>query len=240
MSAKPSPKQIKEQKPSVFKTLKSRDGLGPYIAHPESFPPSNVIYHTDDFVVINDLYPKASLHLLLLPRDPVKSKQHPFDAFEDPLFLEKVKTEASKLRKLAAAELRRKYAQFSAQEQTRSRAMDADPPPDELPAGRDWEKEIMCGIHACPSMNHLHVHVMSVDRYSGCLKHRKHYNSFATPFFVDIDAFPLAEDDERRHPDREGYLKRDFKCWRCREQFGNKFNKLKDHLEVEFDRWKRL
>ncbi len=95
----------------------------------------------------------------------------------------------------------------------------------------------MCGIHAHPSMNHLHIHVLSVDRYSECLRHRKHYNSFATPFFVPIDDFPLAKDDVRRHPGRQGYLDWDFKCWRCGREYGRSFTKLKAHLEEEFEKW---
>ncbi|EFR04805.1 hypothetical protein MGYG_07812 [Nannizzia gypsea CBS 118893] len=67
-----------------------------------------------------------------------------------------------------------------------------------------------------------------------------HYNSFSTPFFVELDAFPLAEDDERRHPDREGYLKSDLKCWRCGQNYGSKFAQLKAHLEDEFEEWKRI
>ncbi|KAJ5654296.1 Aprataxin-like protein [Penicillium lividum] len=217
-----------------------RDGLGAYIAKPESYPSSVVVNYNKDFVAIHDMFPKSSLHLLLLPRDPTKTHLHPFDAFEDAEFLVKVRTEVHKLRAHAAAELRRKYGKDSAQEQVRQAALIAEPPPDELPAGRDWEKEIMCGVHAVPSMNHLHVHVIAVDRYSDRLKHRKHYNSFATPFFVPIEDFPLAEDDVRRHPTQEGYLKRDFVCWRCGKEFGNKFTQLKEHLEREFQEWKRL
>lgn len=223
---------------NAFKT--GRDGLGAYIAKPESYPSNVVVNHNEDFVAIYDMFPKSSLHLLLLPRDPTKTRLHPFDAFEDAEFLAKVRTEVYKLRTLAAAELRRKYGKDSAQEQARQAALIADPAPEELPAGRDWEKEIMCGVHAVPSMNHLHVHVIAVDRYSERLKHRKHYNSFATPFFVPIEDFPLAEDDVRRHPTREGYLKRDFVCWRCGEKFGNKFTQLKEHLEREFEEWRRL
>jgi aprataxin len=162
------------------------------------------------------------------------------DAFEDTEFLAKVQEEVKKLRRLAAAELRRMYGKNSAQEKARREAMDEDPPPDELPDGRDWESELMCGIHASPSMNHLHVHVLSVDRCSPCLKHRKHFNSFATPFFIELDDFPLARDDVRRHPGREGYLQRDLKCWRCGTNFGNKFAQLKDHLEQEYEKWKLL
>jgi aprataxin len=184
------------------------------------------------------MFPKSSLHLLLLPRDESKTRLHPFDAFEDTEFLEKVKAETRKLRTLAAGELRRKYGKDSEQEQARQAALSADPPPNELPQGRDWEQEIMVGVHAVPSMNHLHVHVLSVDRYSDRLKHRKHYNSFSTPFFVPIEDFPLAEDDIRRKPTEEGYLKRDFICWRCSKVFGNRFAELKQHLSQEFKEWK--
>lgn len=199
-----------------------------------------VVYYNEDFTVIHDRFPKSSLHLLLLPRDPSKTRLHPFDAFEDAQFLSKVQTEAGKLRTLAAAELRRKYGKDSGQDKKRHEALEVEPVLDELPPGRDWEQDIMCGIHAHPSMNHLHVHVMSVDRYSERLKHRKHYNSFATPFFVSLDDFPLAKDDVRRHPGKEGYLQRNFICWRCGRDFRNQFAKLKLHLEEEFNEWKRL
>lgn len=214
--------------------------MGAYIESPESFSSNVVVYHNEDFVVIHDRFPKSSLHLLLLPRDPDKTRLHPFDALEDTKFLNKVQMEAKKVRTLAATELRRKYGKYSAQDKKRNEALDAEPPPDKLPPGRDWEQEIMYGIHAHPSMNHLHIHVMSVDRFSERLKHRKHYNSFSTPFFVNIDDFPLAKGDARRHPGRQGYLQWDFICWRCGRNFGNQFAKLKTHLEEEFNEWKRL
>ncbi|OJJ51200.1 hypothetical protein ASPZODRAFT_87283 [Penicilliopsis zonata CBS 506.65] len=217
-----------------------RDALGAYIAHPESYPSNVVVYYNSDFVAINDLFPKSTVHLLLLPRHRDKNRLHPVDAFEDREFLEAVKAEVKKLRALAAAELRRRYGKYSLQEKAREEALSADPPPDELPAGRNWEREIMCGIHAHPSMNHLHVHVISVDRYSERLKHRKHYNSFSTPFFIDIEDFPLAPDDPRRDPDHEGYLRWPFTCWRCGKDFGDQFAELKRHLNDEFDQWRRL
>ncbi|KAL2797649.1 HIT-like domain-containing protein [Aspergillus keveii] len=244
----PKPKQPKHEKQGLVKdiqkkahgTFRPRDALGAYIAKPETYPPNVVVYHNADFVVIHDLFPKSTLHLLLLPRDATKTLVHPIEAFDDPEFLAKVKEEAKKVCALAAGELRRKYGKYSLRDREREKALDADPPPENLPAGRDWGKEIMCGIHAHPSMTHLHVHIISVDRYSDRLKHRKHYNSFSTPFFVDIDDFPLAVDDPRRDPDRQGYLRRNFICWRCGRDFGNQFTHLKKHLEEEFNDWKRL
>jgi aprataxin len=246
MSPKPKqPKPTSHQPHWLTKTTTNlrhtdrRDGLLDYIQNPTSFPPTRVIYHNTDFVVTNDLYPKGSVHLLLLPRDPSKYLLHPFDAFSDPVFLASVRAEAAKLKSLAAKELRRLFGSSSTSDQVRLSAMDAYPPPATLPAGRDWTSEIMIGIHARPSMNHLHVHIISKDRYGDCLRHRKHYNSFSTPFFVPLDDFPLAEDDVRRHPGREGYLKRDLVCWKCGMEFGNRFTKLKEHLKEEFEAWKK-
>ena len=119
--------------------------------------------------------------------------------------------------------------------------MDEDPicEQDQLPEGRDWENELMAGVHAGPSMNHLHIHIISKDRHSECLKHRKHYNSFATPFFVRLEEFPLAADDPRKAKDRGGWLRVGMRCWRCGRDFGNKFAELKRHLDEEFVEWRK-
>ena len=215
-----------------------RNALGAYMVAPTKY--QKVIYHNNNFVTIHDCFPKSSVHVLLLPFNSAKTLLHPLDAFEDPEFLISVKAEVKKLKTLVASELRRLYGKDSATEQARIQAMQADPPPDVLPPGRDWEKEIITGIHSGPSMNHLHVHVLSIDRFSVCMKHRKHYNSFSTPFLIDVEDFPLGEDDVRRHPGGQGYLRQDLVCWRCRKNFGNKFVELKAHLADEFEEWKRL
>jgi aprataxin len=213
-----------------------RDGLLAYINDPQTYPPSRVISYNDSWVLIHDMYPKSSVHLLLMPRDEKYYGQHPFDAFNDAEFLASAKIEVAKAESIVASELRRLYGQFSTTEKARIEAMDADDPPDELPAGRDWSKEVMTGIHANPSMNHLHIHILSKDRHSQTLRHRKHYNSFNTRFFVPLQDFPISMEDDRRHAGR--YLSDDMKCWRCDKSFTNKFKKLKEHLEVELDEWK--
>ncbi|KAI0007715.1 HIT-like protein [Xylariaceae sp. FL0662B] len=226
-------------KPPLFK---DRDGLGAYTHDPTSFPPGRVIYHNDGFVAINDLYPKSTVHALLLPRSP-RARLHPFDALnDDAAFLASVRAETAKLRRLVAAELRRRYGPYSAQDRAREAVLDGDGDDDagdELPRGRDWEREVLVGVHAHPSMNDLHVHVLSPDMISPCMRHRKHYNSFNTPFLIDVADFPLARDDPRRHPGRAGFLEADLKCWRCGQNFGNRFKKLKEHLPEEFEEWKR-
>merc|ERR1711904_496323 len=44
------------------------------------------------------------------------------------------------------------------------------------------------GIHAVPSLHQLHVHVISQDFKSPCMKNKKHYNSFQPPFLIDLGA----------------------------------------------------
>ncbi|PTB62863.1 HIT-like protein [Trichoderma citrinoviride] len=225
--------------------FKNRMALGAYIDAPESFPPSVVIYHNADFVVIHDRFPKATVHILLLPRSPQHRLLHPFEALQDVEFLGKVRAETERLKVLAAGELQRRLGRFSRADARREAVLngeeeEADLP--QLPRGRNWLAEIRCGVHAVPSMGHMHVHVFSRDMHSPCMKHRKHYNSFNTPFLVDIADFPLAREDVGRgrgDAREQGFMKRDLVCWRCGRNFGNRFKELKGHLEDEFEQWKR-
>ncbi len=150
------------------------------------------------------------------------------------------------LKHLAASELRRKYGGHSASDAPYQAALEdlmsqSDPPPASkgdalLPLGRDWLSEIKAGAHTHPSMNHMHIHIMSREMHSPCMKHKKHYLSFNSSFFVDVDEFPLAEDSERFHPG--DWPSWDMRCWRCGENHQNKFAKLKGHLEDEFKVWR--
>ncbi|KAL6910951.1 hypothetical protein GGI43DRAFT_30692 [Trichoderma evansii] len=269
----PPPPKPPGSRPHLFK---NRMALGAYIADPESYPASVVIYHNADFVVIHDKFPKATVHTLLLPRSPQHSLLHPFEALKDEEFLGKVRIEVEKLKVLAAGELQRRLGAFSRADAAREAVLngeaevlesaaegDVDGQKEEaedetgqgedkskgkgkqqnkepeLPSGRDWAAEIKCGVHAVPSMGHLHIHVLSRDMHSPAMKHRKHYNSFNTPFLVDVADFPLESDDLRRSSKDEGFMRRDLTCWRCGKNFGNKFKELKDHLEKEFEEWKR-
>jgi aprataxin len=239
----PSYSTVSKKRPTSSKKPSfNRDALGDYINHPTKYPTSRIIFHTVDFTAINDLYPKASVHTLLLPRSHIHTLQHPFEAFEDAEFLAAVKQQAEKLKDIVADELRRRFGKFSLQDKEREAVLNGErelAEGEDLSPGRDWGRDVLVGVHAEPSMNHLHVHVLSKDCFSASLKHRKHYNSFSTDFFIPLDAFPLAGDDDRRQPGRQGYLDSDLKCWRCGESFGNKFAKLKEHLSVEFEAWKK-
>lgn len=228
----PKPKPV--DKGTKRSTFYGADGLGIYITDPASFPTSRVVYYNDKFVVINDLYPKASVHLLLLPRDSTRNYLRPQRAFDDPQFLASCQRELIKVQGIVASKLRRRFGKFSKAEQARLEAMDADDPPEVLPAGRDWSRDVISGIHANPSMNHVHIHVLSQDMVSESMKKTNHYLSFTTDFLVGLDQFPLDKDDHRRHYQ---HFPEDMKCWRCGRSFGNKISKLKAHLDEEFEAW---
>ncbi|KAK8017468.1 HIT-like protein [Apiospora rasikravindrae] len=211
-----------------------RDGLGAYTANPAAFPKSRVIYYNDDFVAIHDLYPKSAVHCLLLPRK-IPPDVEMFDAARaDPAFLASAQAEAAKLKTLVAKELERKFGSESQSSALRQRVLDGSADEGE------WKDDgdVKVGLHSNPSMNHLHIHVLSRDMSSECMRHKKHYNSFNTEFFADLAGFPLdeAEARARKHSD---WSSRALVCWRCGKNFTNKFQQLKEHLAQEFEEWKR-
>lgn len=54
--------------------------------------------------------------------------------------------------------------------------------------------EFKTGFHAEPSMRRLHLHVISRDFYSPCLKTKKHWNSFNTPFLLSTEGRQFTKD----------------------------------------------
>lgn len=98
--------------PSIIKRtfFNPRGALIEYITHPERFPPSTVLRVTDNTVLIKDMFPKATVHLLLLPRSKAHYDLHPHEAFEDLEFLAMMKEEAASAAKIAAAELGRRMS----------------------------------------------------------------------------------------------------------------------------------
>ena len=191
-------------------------GLDVYFRDPANHP--NIVGSNENFVIVNDIYPKATVHLLILPRDPLKRKQHPFDAFQDNEFLNKCKKEASKWRLIAAEHL--KEAICGSEKS--------------IPQ-HDWESDILVGIHSQPSMEDLHIHVISRDLHSDFLWEKTNYTSFTTSFFVGLGEFPLNK--EERVGRVSALEERDMTCWRCPKHF-RRFRMLKTHLEREFNNWK--
>jgi aprataxin len=104
--------------------------------------------------------------------------------------------------------------------------------------------KINYGFHAIQSMNPLHMHIISNDFQSDCLKNKKHWNSFTTPYFIHLDPLishldSLKEEDYFKQDKfnlnnkskLESYLKMDLKCHVCHMAQSNMPN-LKKHLQT--------
>ncbi|XP_041347356.1 aprataxin-like [Gigantopelta aegis] len=89
------------------------------------------------------------------------------------------------------------------------------------------------GYHAVPSMGHLHLHVISQDFDSPCLKTKKHWNSFTTKYFIDSkDIIKQLEEKGKVEIDSShsaDLLKKDLQCHVCSKGFST-IPSLKSHI----------
>lgn len=101
----------------------------------------------------------------------------------------------------------------------------------------ELEDGFKIGYHAHPSMNHLHLHVISKDFKSEFLKTKKHFNSFNSDFFIEPSKLrqELDEDGIVAHLSEisaKQFLGQDLKC--CGKGFSN-MPKLKEHIERDHE-----
>ncbi|XP_037530845.1 aprataxin isoform X2 [Nematolebias whitei] len=88
------------------------------------------------------------------------------------------------------------------------------------------------GYHAIPSLSHLHLHVISQDFDSPCLKNKKHWNSFTTDYFMDAQhVIQMLETSGKVTVEdgNEELLKRPLRCHRCPKECPT-MPALKEHL----------
>ena len=96
------------------------------------------------------------------------------------------------------------------------------------------ESEFQMGYHTVPSMSQIHLHVISRDFISPCLKHKKHWNSFNTEYFINSAEVieKIEQDGEYMEPSSEvskQLLNTPLKCNQC-EYVPTNFPALKQHL----------
>ncbi|ELT97774.1 hypothetical protein CAPTEDRAFT_132902 [Capitella teleta] len=106
---------------------------------------------------------------------------------------------------------------------------------EELAAKTSKTLQFRLGYHAIPSMSHVHMHVISQDFDSVCLKTKKHWNSFTTEYFLDSeDVIQMIENFdavEVNSSDSEKILKKDLRCHKCSKEFST-MPALKKHIVV--------
>ncbi|CAH1799026.1 unnamed protein product, partial [Owenia fusiformis] len=89
------------------------------------------------------------------------------------------------------------------------------------------------GYHCIPSMSHIHLHVISQDFNSPCLKNKKHWNTFTTEYFIDSkDVIKEVKEKGCFIRDKSKYeaiLKQPLRCHVC-EQIFPTIPALKTHI----------
>lgn len=167
-------------------------------------------YKDDKCICIKDKYPKSKHHYLIIPLN--KSDQNRFFTHVNDLKRENLEL----LEHLKTVACKLIQTQFNDHE-------------------FDHYK---CGFHTVQSMYPLHMHVITTDFVSECLKTKKHWNSFNTKYFVPLDDViehlksndtldTLLNNDKN---EIDAFLKQDLKCNQCPKILSN-MPRLKEHLE---------
>ncbi|KAL4067868.1 HIT-like protein [Scleroderma citrinum] len=195
--------------------------------NPERLPASILFNHTETCLTVFDAFPKAIFHFLVLPR--IKPPLGVDDLTDLRTLLKCNKKKAGAVLKELSDEA--DNVKKMIQEEMLSRY------------GFQWE--IWTGFHPVPSMQHLHLHIISSDLCSGKLKNKKHYNSFHPKlgFFLHLsDVLSWFEADpsffemraQLKPRDYQPLLKEELACFKCGRAMKN-MPTLKTHLQVEWD-----
>ena len=199
------------------KSASSGSKFTPFLSLKDSINDKTLqVYKDDRFVCIRDKYPKARVHLLLIPIGIQLLKVQ--DLIKLPNSLEFLK----EMRQLANKIVEEKFPS-------------------------DCKSKAIIGFHSIQSMNPLHMHIITNDFKSDCLKNKKHWNSFNTPYFVllhdliehlesDLDSgkkdyFSSDKFNLNNTEKLKEYLNTELKCNACKSKVKN-MPELKKHLNA--------
>ena len=191
----------------------------------------DILRESADTVLIFDKYPKAQVHLRLLPKWIAHREIHPHDSFQDPKFLAMVRREAVYGLEIAVNLLRCRM--ITDLQQLGMSAQDAC----HHLTGRDLSKAFQVGIHAGPSQFELHIHIISRDMHLKDKYSDGHYNSFTTEFFVPLNSYPLPWNSRiyNNEYQRDNLHRKKLPCFRCGRNFGKDWDALRIHLAEEWE-----
>lgn len=139
--------------------------------------PKNILISSNEAVVIADKYPKARHHYLVLPKEDIASI---FQVIRIVSTLEIVVIWFH----LHQLQLSKEHLPLLEELHLLARNIIEV-------RGERWES-FQIGFHAQPSMQRLHLHVISKDFISSYLKTKKHWNSFNTSLFVPYQSKLIA------------------------------------------------
>jgi aprataxin len=162
-----------------------------------------ILYRDEDVIIISDKFPKAKYHFLVLPAGVWIDTAADVTKNDIPILEKLLERATAFLDELKHKSKKAAMANFK------------------------------MGFHGKPSMKQLHLHVISDDFNSPAMKHSKHYNTFTTPYFLDVHDFI---DTVRR----VGYYPVDFReltklaegpmtCHKCGIDMGTNWYDAKQH-----------
>lgn len=168
--------------------------------------PSNlaerVYFSNCEFVAVYDAYPKAKVHLLIMPRPEILD-------CKDLSSVSAANTDVvSRMHALAEKIITQLQASH----------------------GGDFR----AGYHVSPSLEPLHLHVISQEFDSACLKKKKHWNSFTTDFFVPAEkALAMIKSGElgKLEAKADALLATELRCHKCKQTLPN-MPGLKEHIST--------
>jgi len=201
---------------------------------PESLPSSILFKHSPRNITIFDAYPKSIFHFLILPR------------IQEPDLNSSVLANLGTL--LSGDKVKAKEVITSLWEDAQTVKKEIL---DEMVGRYGFKWDVWIGFHGAPSMEHLHLHVLSADLVSDKMKNKKHYNSFHPElgFFLhmeqifewfDAETTFFSNTVKALKPRKyESILKEPpLTCFHCNVEIKN-IPILKKHLEEEWDKLER-
>ncbi|KAF8610152.1 hypothetical protein BDV93DRAFT_601209 [Ceratobasidium sp. AG-I] len=204
------------------------------LADPKSLGHDVLLSESEKCITIFDKFPKAMFHFLVLPK-------------LDSTITSSVSTNLSTLLQWdKAGALQCLQHMHHDAESTKSMIED------EMVKKYGFKWDVHVGFHALPSMEHVHLHILSSDLCAPPLKKKHHYNSFrpdlgfflhladvlswfelptATPFTKGLTYEQKAAIPTSKY---EALLKTNLECFKCQESFKT-IPQLKIHLQKEWD-----
>ncbi|KAL7695342.1 Scavenger mRNA decapping enzyme [Lotmaria passim] len=127
---------------------------------------SSLLYKDDTCILVNDAFPKSTVHCLVMPLELRLDSLNALTKRDVPLLRHMI-------------HVGNEYVHFLKSTSPKLYG----------------KRRFITGFHALPSLPMLHLHVLSMDLDSVYLKTKKHYNSFATFFFLTSER--IVDDLER-------------------------------------------
>ncbi|KAH8248128.1 hypothetical protein KR038_002359 [Drosophila bunnanda] len=184
----------------------------------EILNPNNYIVSSELGVVIADKFPKAQHHYLVLPLADIPS------IFQ--VIIAVISRKSYLIHNQYDFKLNRSHLPLLEEMHLLARNVVEV-------RGVPWT-DFQVGFHAEPSMQRLHLHVISKDFVSPALKTKKHWNSFNTELFVPYEKLYALLGKENcfsrlAKPLRDELLNKPLLCNQC-EFVGKNLPTLKEHL----------